>query len=181
MWWESASIQEMLRGYEIGRMVRERGAWVVFGGVHASLFPEEALELGSAHSVVKGDGDVAWAEALTACKSGAPVSIYEGGRIEADRFLPARWNLLPAQSYMWASVQTLRGTQSIAHSARCGAPMASIHGNARLTASSGKSSSFAARASASPLWRLLPRHVNRLAPGRMPEKPAKAQGTAFHS
>ncbi len=35
-----------LRGYEIGRIVRERGAWVVFGGIHATLYPEEALRLG---------------------------------------------------------------------------------------------------------------------------------------
>src|SRR5262249_10104234 len=27
-----------LRGYAIGRMARARGAWVVFGGVHATLF-----------------------------------------------------------------------------------------------------------------------------------------------
>ncbi|MGI9070739.1 MAG: B12-binding domain-containing radical SAM protein [Bryobacteraceae bacterium] len=32
-----------------------------------------------------------------------------GGRIESDRFLPARWDLLPDDSYMWASVQTIRG------------------------------------------------------------------------
>jgi radical SAM superfamily enzyme YgiQ (UPF0313 family) len=98
-----------LRGYEIGRMARGRGAWVVFGGIHATLFPEEALKLGAAHSVVKGDGDVVWAEALVACMNGGPASIYEGGRIEADRFLPARWDLLPDDKYMWASVQTLRG------------------------------------------------------------------------
>jgi len=45
-----------LRGYELGRSARDRGAWVVFGGIHATLYPEEALELGGAHSVVKGDG-----------------------------------------------------------------------------------------------------------------------------
>ena len=38
------------RGLELGRQVRERGAYVVFGGVHASLFPEEAHELGGAHA-----------------------------------------------------------------------------------------------------------------------------------
>ena len=59
-----------LRGYEIGKMVRERGAWVVFGGIHATLFPEEPLNLGAAHSVVKGDGDVVWAEVLVACMNG---------------------------------------------------------------------------------------------------------------
>ena len=28
-----------LRGYEVGRAARERGAWVVYGGIHATLFP----------------------------------------------------------------------------------------------------------------------------------------------
>lgn len=46
-----------LRGYEIGRMARDREAYVVFGGIHATLYPEEARELGGAHAVVKGDGD----------------------------------------------------------------------------------------------------------------------------
>jgi hypothetical protein len=42
------------RGYEVGRLARERGAWVVYGGIHATLFPEEAHEHGAAHAVVKG-------------------------------------------------------------------------------------------------------------------------------
>jgi radical SAM superfamily enzyme YgiQ (UPF0313 family) len=98
-----------LRGYEVGKIARGRGAWVVFGGIHATLYPEEALRLGTAHSVVKGDGDVVWAEVLAACRDGGPATVYQGGRIEPDRFLPARWDLLPKDNYMWASVQTLRG------------------------------------------------------------------------
>jgi radical SAM superfamily enzyme YgiQ (UPF0313 family) len=98
-----------LRGYEVGRMARERGAWVVYGGIHASLFPEEALELGGAHAVVKGDGDVIWADALNDCVRGNPRKIYDGGRLDAEKFLPARWDLMPSGSYMWASVQTIRG------------------------------------------------------------------------
>src|SRR5581483_11525476 len=80
-----------LRGYEVGKIAREKGAWVVFGGIHASLYPEEAFERGAAHSVVKGDGDIAWGEVLKDCSGGHPHSLYEGGRIEAERFLPARW------------------------------------------------------------------------------------------
>ncbi|MDE3155682.1 MAG: B12-binding domain-containing radical SAM protein [Acidobacteriota bacterium] len=98
-----------LRGYEIGRTARERGALVVFGGIHATLYPEEAHELGGAHAVVRGDGDVAWGRVLADCTAGTPQRIYEAGRIEPDQFLPARWDLLPPDRYMWASVQTLRG------------------------------------------------------------------------
>ncbi len=97
------------RGYEIGRMARARGAWVVFGGIHATLFPEEAHAHGGAHAVVKGDGDLIWPHVVADCVAGAPRRIYEGGRISGDEFIEARWDLLPPASYMWASVQTVRG------------------------------------------------------------------------
>ncbi len=98
-----------LRGYEIGRIARERGAYVIFGGIHATLFPDEARELGGAHAVVKGDGDIAWARALADCVTGKPLPLYIGGQIEARDFAPARWDLVPRNRYMWASVQTVRG------------------------------------------------------------------------
>ncbi len=98
-----------LRGYEVGRMARARGAWVIYGGIHATLYPEEAFERGGAHAVVKGDGDVAWGKVVTDCLAGKPINIYEGGRIEGSQFLAARWDLMPRNKYMWASVQTIRG------------------------------------------------------------------------
>jgi radical SAM superfamily enzyme YgiQ (UPF0313 family) len=90
-------------------MARERGAYVIFGGIHATLYPEEARELGAAHAVVKGDGDVVWAKALTDCRDGVPQPLYLGGQIEARDFVKARWDLIPRDRYMWASVQTVRG------------------------------------------------------------------------
>ena len=98
-----------LRGYAVGRMARERGAWVVYGGIHATLFPEESFELGAAHCVVKGDGDVAWGKVVGDILAGSPGRVYEGGRIEGNQFLAARWDLMPPEKYMWASVQTIRG------------------------------------------------------------------------
>jgi radical SAM superfamily enzyme YgiQ (UPF0313 family) len=98
-----------LRGYAVGRLARARGASVVFGGIHATLYPNEAFELGAASAVVRGDGDLAWPEALRDFAAGQPKRVYEGGRVAAGEFLPARWDLLPPKSYMWASVQTVRG------------------------------------------------------------------------
>ncbi len=98
-----------LRGYEVGREARERGAWVVYGGIHATLYPDEAHELGAAHAVVKGDGDVIWGTVLDACAAGTPERVYDAGRLPARSFAQARWDLLPAGRYMWASVQTVRG------------------------------------------------------------------------
>ncbi len=98
-----------LRGYAVGRMARARGAWVVYGGIHATLFPEEAFERGDAHAVVRGDGDIAWGKAVMDCLAGEPRKVYEGGLIDGREFLAARWDLMPRDKYMWASVQTIRG------------------------------------------------------------------------
>jgi radical SAM superfamily enzyme YgiQ (UPF0313 family) len=98
-----------LRGYEIGVAARNAGAHVVFGGIHASLFPEESHRLGGAHAVVTGDGERAWPEALNDAVAGTLRPQYDGGRVEGDTFMPGRWDLLPAGRYMWGSVQTVRG------------------------------------------------------------------------
>ena len=98
-----------LRGYAVGRIARERGAYVVFGGIHATLYPEEVLERGGAHAVVKGDGDIAWGQVLNDFARNTPQRIYEGGRVAPEQFKAARWDLLPPDRYMWASVQTVRG------------------------------------------------------------------------
>src|SRR6266851_869273 len=66
-----------LRGMEVGRMARERGAWVVYGGIHATLYPEEARDLGGAHAVVKGDGERAWPTALNDCARGEVAALSQ--------------------------------------------------------------------------------------------------------
>ncbi len=98
-----------LRGYQVGQIAHERGATVIYGGIHATLFPEEPFERGHADAVVKGDGDIAWGRALEDHMAGRLQRVYEGGRIEGDDFLAARWDLMQSDKYMWASVQTIRG------------------------------------------------------------------------
>jgi radical SAM superfamily enzyme YgiQ (UPF0313 family) len=99
----------VLRGYEVGQIARSRGAFVVYGGIHATLFPDEVREHGAAHAVVSGDGDLVWAHVLADCETGKPNERYEGGRVEGEAFVAARWDLLPPDKYMWGSVQTVRG------------------------------------------------------------------------
>src|SRR6201996_6139065 len=98
-----------LRGYEVGRIAHARGATVVYGGIHATLFPEEPFERGNADVVVTGDGDVAWGKVLLDIRASIAGRIYAGGKLEGDQFLAARWDLMQADKYMWASVQTVRG------------------------------------------------------------------------
>ncbi len=98
-----------LRGYEVGRKARAAGAVVVFGGIHATLFPDEARAQGGAHAVVRGDGDLVWPQVLADCAAGTLKPQYEGGRVDGESFVPARWDLIQRGRYMWASVQTVRG------------------------------------------------------------------------
>jgi radical SAM superfamily enzyme YgiQ (UPF0313 family) len=98
-----------LRGYEVGRAARARGAHVVYGGIHATLYPEEMFEHGAASVVVKGDGDRTWPAVIRDLLAGTAQRIYEGGKIEGGVMLSARWDLLPQGRYMFASVQTVRG------------------------------------------------------------------------
>src|SRR5205823_6142750 len=119
--WDSTTVQKgdvvgigihtgnALDGYRIGQEARARGAYVVYGGIHATLYPEEAAKLGGAHAVVKGDGDLVWARVLEDCVRNAPLALYDGGKVEGGEFKPARWSLIPRNKYMWASVQTVRG------------------------------------------------------------------------
>jgi hypothetical protein len=98
-----------LRGYEVGRRARERGATIVYGGIHSTLFPDEVREVGQAHAVVKGDGDLVWGSVVRDCAAGQLKDLYDGGRIEGRSFFPGKWSLLPKDKYMWGSVQTVRG------------------------------------------------------------------------
>ncbi|MGE3176331.1 MAG: radical SAM protein [Vicinamibacterales bacterium] len=98
-----------LRGYEVGTAARARGAYVVFGGIHATLYPEEPRELGGAHAVVRGDGDEVWPTVIADCRAHRPAPVYDAGRVSGTSFRRARWDLLPRNRYMWASIQTVRG------------------------------------------------------------------------
>ena len=98
-----------LRGYEVGKAAHARGATVIYGGIHSTLFPEEPFEHGMADVVVTGDGDIAWGQVLRDLQAGCARRIYEGGKIAGDDFVSARWDLMQADKYMWASVQTIRG------------------------------------------------------------------------
>lgn len=98
-----------LRGYKVGRLAKERGAFVIYGGIHSTLYPDEPFDHGAADCVVRGDGDLAWGQALRDHRLGRTQRVYEGGRVEADQFKAARWDLLNRSDYMWASVQTVRG------------------------------------------------------------------------
>ena len=98
-----------LHGYEIGKVARSRGAYVVFGGIHATLYPEEALELGGAHAVVKATATSCGQKALAGLPQGRAAAHLCRRQGRSQRFRRCALGFDSAQPYMWASVQTVRG------------------------------------------------------------------------
>lgn len=95
-------------GYRVLREAKKRGATVIMGGIHSTIFPEEPLEMG-ADSVITGGGDVVWGEAIWDTFEAKLRKLYVGGRVPGELLLPARWDLLDSKKYMFASVQTIAG------------------------------------------------------------------------
>jgi radical SAM superfamily enzyme YgiQ (UPF0313 family) len=97
-----------LAGYGILRKAKSRGATVVMGGIHPTIFPDEPLEMG-ADAVVTGNGDVAWRQAIKDALERRLQRRYVGGRLSGDALLKARWDLLDPTQYMFPTVQTVAG------------------------------------------------------------------------
>ena len=95
-------------GYAALREAKRRGATVVLGGIHATILPEEALEMG-ADAVVTGGGDLVWSSVLEDVFAGRLAKVYRGGRVPGEQLLAGRWDLLDTYRYMCPSVQTTAG------------------------------------------------------------------------
>ena len=96
-----------IHGYALAREAKKRGATVIFGGPHPSIFPEETLKHGDA--AVTGDAEVVWTQVLDDYADGKLEKVYRGGQVEPDYFTPARWDLLKTERYLVGSIQTVRG------------------------------------------------------------------------
>jgi radical SAM superfamily enzyme YgiQ (UPF0313 family) len=95
-------------GYRVLRQAKLRGATVIMGGIHPTIFPDEPLEMG-ADAVVTGNGDVVWGKVIKDALDHKLQKQYAGGRVPGDALLKARWDLLDPKKYMWPTVQTVVG------------------------------------------------------------------------
>ncbi len=95
-------------GYRVVREAKKRGATVIVGGVHATIFPEEPLEMG-ADAVVTGNADVIWGKILEDAFVGKLQPLYSGGRVPGELMAKARWDLLKPNKYLMGCIQTVAG------------------------------------------------------------------------
>lgn len=97
------------RGYEIADMFRQRGAKVVFGGIHASNMPDEAAQ--HADAVVIGEADEIWLDILHDAEQGNLKQFYRQDNYTAmEKVQPANRTIYPAKRYFFENmIQTTRG------------------------------------------------------------------------
>lgn len=93
-------------GYRIAAKLRSRGAKVVFGGIHASLLPEEAIQHGD--SVVVGEAEPVWSQVLRDFRRGGLKRFYHAERPTLDGLPTPLYGMLK-HGHQFRVVNTSRG------------------------------------------------------------------------
>jgi radical SAM superfamily enzyme YgiQ (UPF0313 family) len=104
----SISSGNCLPGYRALREAKKKGATVIMGGIHTTVFPDESLQMG-ADAVVTGGGDVIWRQVIQDAMEHRLQQKYAGGRVSGEEMVKARWDLLDPTRYIFPSVQTVAG------------------------------------------------------------------------
>ncbi|MCP4131298.1 MAG: B12-binding domain-containing radical SAM protein [bacterium] len=96
------------RAYEIADEFRKRGVHVVLGGIHTTMFPEEALE--HADTIFIGEAEDTWGTFINDFRAKKPEKKYEAEqRPDLQKLVIPRWNLMKHKYYTVYQVQTTRG------------------------------------------------------------------------
>ena len=96
------------RAYEISDEYRKRGVKVAIGGIHASMMYEEAAQ--HADSVIIGEADFLWREAMEDFKNGGLKKYYSYSEYPNIEEIPTpRNDLIKTERYVINQVQTTRG------------------------------------------------------------------------
>jgi radical SAM superfamily enzyme YgiQ (UPF0313 family) len=101
---------QAFEAYAAAAKLRQRGARVALGGLHATAMPEEAAQ--HADWVVVGEGERAWPEVVQLAERGAPGAIVRAddlGPIDVAELPVPRYDLLGRRPYGRYTVQTVRG------------------------------------------------------------------------
>ena len=116
----SATTPWKREAFMLAGMAKDTKAFVVMGGHHASIAPEECLATGVADAVVLGESDATFPELCTALEAGFPIShvkgigFLQGGSFlktaprplieDLDRLPMPAWDLVPTREYFSSSV-----------------------------------------------------------------------------
>jgi radical SAM superfamily enzyme YgiQ (UPF0313 family) len=114
----TAMIQNAKRAYEIADGFRAQGTYVVIGGIHPTVLPEDTLR--HADTVIVGEAEELWPRFLQDFENGEPQKIYRnppGHHVDLTKSPMPRYDLLNARNslldtqnfYNFIPVQASRG------------------------------------------------------------------------
>ena len=95
------------RAYELAQIYRNKKIPVVLGGIHVSMYAEEALQF--ADSAVIGEAEGIWNIVIQDFENNQLQSKYFGPRVDLDKLSVTPRRDLLHHKYLWHSVQTSRG------------------------------------------------------------------------
>lgn len=103
------STPDALRGYEHARNFKKRGKTVIFGGLHPSFMPDEALEYGD--SVIIGEAEPVWETVLDDFRHGQLKPTYRAQKaVDLATVNPYPTDLITVDKYDWIwTVSVSRG------------------------------------------------------------------------
>ncbi|WP_455381416.1 B12-binding domain-containing radical SAM protein, partial [Salinispira pacifica] len=102
--------QQAERAYEIAEEFRRLGSYVVMGGIHASVMPDEALQ--HVDTVFAGEAEINWPQFLLDFVEGNPRQLYrqsENACVDMTRIPLPRYDLVARYPYPVIWIQTTRG------------------------------------------------------------------------
>jgi len=98
------------RAYQIADEFRSRGIWVVLGGFHVTMFPEEAQQ--HADTICIGEAEGTWPDFCRDWGNKQPKSEYRAYQnADLATCVTPRWDLLRPRRYRFFSIQASRGCQ----------------------------------------------------------------------
>jgi radical SAM superfamily enzyme YgiQ (UPF0313 family) len=106
----SIMTQTCIRGYQVANEFRKRGKIVVFGGIHATAMPEEALRFGNA--VLIGEAEGVWDKLLLDIKNKCLKPYYKLDHLpDLHNHVRPRRDLIKCSSghFSIAPIETTRG------------------------------------------------------------------------
>jgi len=104
----SATTNQINRVYEIARQYKNNGAYVVLGGPHATVLPDEALE--NVDTVFIGEGEDIFSLFLRDYEKSSPKQVYRNERyVDLSKSPIPRYDLIDSKHFSFYCVQTTRG------------------------------------------------------------------------
>ena len=98
----TVKVDTAARAWEIARTYRRRGVPVVFGGIHATVCPEE--NLAHCDALVVGEAEELWGQVLRDAAAGTLRRTYENEQpVDLARSPIPRWELTAGKNYLFSN------------------------------------------------------------------------------